>query len=274
MGGRRPGRRTIKQRLITAAVALPLLILLLALAPAVLFVMFLALVVLLAQWEFNRMGLADQDPLARWFSALAGAILIPVVYVGQGPAVFVFLSLVFLLLATFYLFLPRTLSTLPQRLGWICLGLIYVALLLAHLVPLRLLDDGRQWIFLVLVVIMCCDTCAYVIGSRFGKTKLYPRISPNKSVEGALGGLGGSVIGAVLAKIIFFSALSLPVAVAIGLVLGVVGQVGDLFESMLKRACGVKDSGTLIPGHGGLLDRLDSLLFAFPVVYYIAYFIV
>lgn len=265
---------TIKQRLITAAIALPLLILLLAFAPALLFVVFLALVVFLAQLEFNRMGLADQDPLARWFSAFAGAVLILVVYVGQGPAVVVFLALVFLLLASLYLFFPQSLSSLPQRLGWLCLGLIYIAVLLAHLVPLRLLDDGRQWIFLVLVAVMCCDTSAYVVGSRFGKTKLYPRISPNKSVEGAVGGVGGAVIGALAAKVVFFSVLSVPAAVFIGLVLGVVGQVGDLFESMLKRACAVKDSGTMIPGHGGLLDRLDSLLFAFPLTYYIAYFIV
>lgn len=231
------------------------------------------MIVFLALLEFNRMGLENQDLEAQWFSAVAGALLIPLVYFSQGVWVYIFIAVTFLILATLYLFRPGPLNTVHHRLGWICLGLLYVAVLLAHLVPLRLLDDGRQWIFLTLVIVMCCDTSAYVVGSRIGKHKLYPLVSPNKSVEGAVGGVAGATLGAILSSLIFFPALGFFSAATVGVILGVVAQIGDLFESLLKRACGVKDSGSLIPGHGGVLDRLDSLLFAFPLMYYMACFV-
>lgn len=249
---------------------MPLLVLLLGFASPAIFIVFLTLVVFLALLEFNRMGLKDQQPGIQWFSALAGAGMIPLFYMDQAAWLSAFLSILFLLLALIFLLRPGSLTSVHHRFGWICLGIIYIALLLGHLVPLRMLEDGRQWIFMTLVVVMSCDTCAYVVGSRIGKRKLYPLVSPNKSIEGAIGGVLGAVLGGVIFKLLFFPALGFWPAVAIGLILGVVGQVGDLFESLLKRACEVKDSGHLVPGHGGILDRLDSLLFAFPVVYYIA----
>jgi phosphatidate cytidylyltransferase len=150
------------------------------------------------------------------------------------------------------------------------MGLIYLPLLLGHLVLLRQLPDGRGWVFLVLFAVMACDSLAYFVGSSFGKHKLYPAVSPKKSIEGGLGGLVGSCLGVWLAKVLFLPALSVEHVILVGLLIGVVGQIGDLFESLLKRACGVKDSGGIFPGHGGILDRLDSLLFAFPLAYYLA----
>ncbi|MFO7811646.1 MAG: phosphatidate cytidylyltransferase [Pelovirga sp.] len=254
----------------TAAIALPLLVLLLGLAPPAILTLFVTLIVFLALVEFNRMGMKQEQVFVQWFAAALGAALVPLVFFNQLAWLALFLTVVFLVLALFFLLRPGTLVRVHHHFGWICLGLIYIALLLGHLVPLRMLDDGRQWIFLTLVVVMCCDTCAYVVGSRIGKRKLYPLISPNKSVEGAVGGIVGAVVGALLSKFVFFPAIGIWPVVAVGLLLGVVGQIGDLFESMLKRACEVKDSGNLIPGHGGMLDRLDSLLFAFPLVYYVA----
>ena len=116
---------------------------------------------------------------------------------------------------------------------------------------------------------MIGDSAAYFVGSAIGKVKLYPAISPNKTVEGALGGLGGSLLAAVMFSSLFLPELSYSSIILVALIIGVFSQVGDLFESMLKRSCGVKDSGTMIPGHGGMLDRLDSLLFAFPSAYYL-----
>ncbi|MFO7766379.1 MAG: phosphatidate cytidylyltransferase [Pelovirga sp.] len=265
-----PWRLTIKQRLITAAIALPLLILLLAFASPAVFTLFVTLIVFAALFEFNRMGMGQEQSELQWTAALAGTIIVPLFFWDQLAWLFLYLSVVFLLLAFLFLLRPGCLTRAHHHLGWLVLGMIYVALLMGHLVLLRMVDDGRQWIFLTLVVIMCCDTCAYVIGSRFGKRKLYPLISPNKSIEGAIGGIGGAVLGALLAKMLFFGTIGLWPAVFIGIALGIVGQVGDLFESMLKRACAVKDSGNMVPGHGGILDRLDSLLFAFPLVFYIA----
>jgi phosphatidate cytidylyltransferase len=129
-------------------------------------------------------------------------------------------------------------------------------------------EDGADLLLLVLVCVICTDVAAYYVGSNFGKHRMAPRLSPKKSWEGAAGGLLASVGVAVLANFWFFQRLPLGHAIAIGLILGVVAILGDLSESLVKRAAGVKDSSSLIPGHGGLLDRVDSLLFAGPVLYY------
>ena len=144
-----------------------------------------------------------------------------------------------------------------------------------HLILLRNLSNsvgksvGSQLIFYLLVIIWCEDTAAYLVGKRFGRHKLSPRISPGKTVEGALAGLcfgtlGGLGIQALLLK----DTLSLTHTIILGILLGIVSQMSDLSESVIKRSAHVKDSGNLIPGHGGLLDRCDSLIFSAPTLYY------
>lgn len=262
--------RIIKQRILTAAVALPLLILLIAFANPLIFSLFLAVVLFLALLEFNRMGLADGHLVEQRFAAVAGTLCVPLVHFQQTALLLPFFAVTVLILGIMFLFRLPEISKVQQRLGWICLGLFYLPFLLSHLALLRPLPDGRAWIFLTLLAVMLCDTFAYFVGSTLGKRKLYPAVSPNKSIEGGLGGLVGSVFAVSLAGFTFLPQIGIVDGVFIGLLLGVVGQIGDLFESLLKRACGVKDSGTIIPGHGGMLDRLDSLLFAFPVIYLIA----
>lgn len=178
----------------------------------------------------------------------------------------------FLLCAFLFLFRFQSMETVASRMGLSCLAFSYVPLLLGHLVWLRNLDAGVHWIILTLVVVMCGDSAAYFTGSAWGRRRLYPAVSPNKSLEGALGGLVGSLIGACVYKGFFLPDVSFGFVIALALLLGVLGQVGDLFESLLKRSFKVKDSGTLIPGHGGILDRLDSLLFAFAPAYYFIFF--
>lgn len=216
------------------------------------------------------MGLGAEHRLEQWLAAIIGAAVIPILFFGKVALLFPLFTGAILIFALLFLFRLPVITEVHHRLGWIILGLVYLPLLLGHLIPLRLLADGRQWIFLTLIVIMSCDTFAYFVGSKIGKRKLYPAVSPNKSVEGGIGGLVGSVFAVMMVKFTFLPVLGVLDAVLIGLLLGVMGQLGDLFESLLKRACQVKDSGSMIPGHGGILDRLDSLLFAFPVVYYIA----
>lgn len=149
------------------------------------------------------------------------------------------------------------------------LALIYPSWLLAH-IPLMLVSSGsRRALLFGLIIIWTCDSAAYFVGSSIGKNKLIESISPNKTVEGALAGM----ISAPLVGIVFSASGIVDwtpwFAVIIGTVTAFLGQVGDLAESLLKRDAGVKDSGTLIPGHGGVLDRIDALLFAIPVFYYI-----
>jgi phosphatidate cytidylyltransferase len=261
---------TIKQRIVTAIIALPLLILLLGYANPEIFSIFVAVILFLSLIEFNRMGLGTEYRFEQWLAAAVGAAIIPLLLYDKSTLLFPLLTATILVFSLLFLFRLSVITEVHYRLGWIILGLVYLPFLLGHLIPLRLLTDGRQWIFLTLITVMSCDTCAYFIGSKIGKRKLYPAVSPNKSVEGAIGGLVGSVLGVLLVKLSFLPVIGFFDAVLIGLLLGVVGQLGDLFESLLKRACQVKDSGSMIPGHGGILDRLDSLLFAFPIIYYIA----
>jgi phosphatidate cytidylyltransferase len=167
-------------------------------------------------------------------------------------------------------------------------GAAYVGWTLAHFVLLRDLayplvgglfsllrfDAGAAWVLIVFAITMASDTSAYFVGKQFGRHRLAPYVSPNKSVEGALGAVVAAMIAGALAVIM----LGLPIGAGGGMLLGLIGsiagQIGDLAESLIKRQVGVKDSGNLIPGHGGLLDRIDSLLFTAPVVYYLAVLLV
>jgi phosphatidate cytidylyltransferase len=124
-----------------------------------------------------------------------------------------------------------------------------------------------RWILLLLCIVFSGDTAALYVGTLIGRHKLAPAISPGKTVEGAVGGLAVGLLVGLLAKHLLLPALPWGTAVGFCLLVGVAGQVGDLFESALKRSSDVKDSGSILPGHGGVLDRIDALLFAAPVAY-------
>ncbi len=161
-------------------------------------------------------------------------------------------------------------------------GALYVAWLLAHFVFLRGLaqplgpaplaglfhDAGAAWIVLALAIVFVCDSGAYFVGRTFGRHRMAPVVSPKKSWEGAAGGLVAAVLAALACRWLLGLPLGWAWTVVLGVVGSTVGQIGDLAESLIKRQVGVKDSGTLIPGHGGVLDRVDSLLFTVPVLYY------
>ncbi|HKQ98061.1 MAG TPA: phosphatidate cytidylyltransferase [Candidatus Polarisedimenticolia bacterium] len=151
----------------------------------------------------------------------------------------------------------------------------FVGVFFGYLLALRLLTDspmgdenGSDLVFLLFFIVWAGDTAAYVVGRFLGRRPLAPKVSPKKTVEGAIGGIAGSLLAAVVARAWFMHRLRPADVLILGLVLGLVGMVGDLVESMLKRGAGVKDSARLVPGHGGLLDRVDSLLYAAPVLYY------
>lgn len=150
----------------------------------------------------------------------------------------------------------------------VCLsGLLYIPALMSML-PLLKRAGQAEWLAVVLCMAFFSDTVAYLFGRAFGKHKLYPEVSPGKSVEGGFGGLVGSCLATVGVGT-FWALPTLPWAHAVGLgvLASICGQTGDLVESMLKRSFGVKDSGKLLPGHGGMLDRVDALLFVAPVAY-------
>ena len=149
------------------------------------------------------------------------------------------------------------------------MGIIFIGFLGSHLVMIRGLADGAGWLIILTAITAGYDTGAYWVGSRWGKRKLCPSISPNKTVEGAAGGIGGAVTAALVMLFFLDVQASVVMVVLLAVFLSMAGMVGDLLESIIKRGTGTKDSGTLLGGHGGILDRIDSLLLAAPFLYYI-----
>ena len=176
---------------------------------------------------------------------------------------FIALLLLFLLLMQFR---RRQNSGVIVDISTTLFGILYVSWFLSFLIKIRFMPNGAGLLASVLLMTKLGDVGAYLIGSRFGKSPLMPRISPKKTVEGAIGGLIFSLLGALASRLFLgFSYLHL---VIMGIALSALGQLGDLSESLIKRDCGVKDSGKIFPGMGGVLDELDSLLFTAPVFYF------
>lgn len=240
-------------------------------AGSVPFTCFVTVLSFVGLMEFYRMAIPGRGS-GRLVASLMGAAAITLPAAGLLPAQLA-LSIPILLFGLSSLLGIGDIKGVAEKTALYLMGVLYIPLLLNHLVLLREMPHGIQWVFLLLVIVMSGDTAAFYVGSAIGKRKLHPLVSPNKSVEGSLGGLAGSVAGTFLAKATFFPGLSAVDCMVLALFVGLMGQLGDLFESLLKRSFGVKDSGTIFPGHGGMLDRLDSILFAAPALYiYAEYF--
>lgn len=170
-------------------------------------------------------------------------------------------------------------GTRLQSWVWTLTGILYMGWMLGHYVALRQLDHGRELVILAVLTTFACDTSAFFVGRAWGQHHMAPTISPHKTWEGAIGGFVSAVAAALaLRSLLSLGDWSLPLnyveAIAVGCLIGVVAQLGDLLESLLKRRAGVKDSGSLIPGHGGVLDRIDSLVFTGVIVYYFVLWVV
>ena len=171
-----------------------------------------------------------------------------------------------------YHLIAGPLADAPSRSANLVSGFLYGSLGLMALSALRLRPNGVEWVVCALSVTWLNDTSAYFVGRLLGRRKLYAAVSPNKTWEGFLGGLAGSIAALWIVAPTLFPALTAVDCWVLGVLGGILGPIGDLCESMLKRAYGVKDSGSLIPGHGGLLDRIDALLFNAPLVFFYAQF--
>jgi phosphatidate cytidylyltransferase len=268
------------RRWLTALVALPIILLALLKGGHFFFVFIMLIVNGLAQWEFLGIFQPEGDRLRRVKAIMLGALLLLsfcTAYRGvnlcnpSGP-LFVLVAVLF----TFFLFYLASYGHIPnpsQELMVNVLGFVYLPLLLGHFVWLRYLPLGEWWILWLLAVIFAGDTAAFYCGRTWGKKKLYPEVSPGKTWAGAWGGLAACLVVGILAGRWLLPHLGVLVLGLLSLLLALVGLAGDLFESMLKRQAQVKDASQLLPGHGGMLDRLDSLLFAAPAVVYVRLFL-
>lgn len=154
------------------------------------------------------------------------------------------------------------------------LGFLYCGIFPGLAVRTLFFEGGMTWLFSLLVIVFSSDTCAYLTGRALGRRKLLEAVSPKKTIEGSIGGLLGAGIAGIVLGTLFFPDTPILLMAALGLVTGGFSQVGDLFESLIKRVADVKDSGSIMPGHGGFLDRLDGVLFAAPVFYILTRFLI
>jgi phosphatidate cytidylyltransferase len=276
---------SLAQRLLSAALLLPLLIILVwwsvwSVAATVILATLAGLIELYGAF---RQGGYQPRTLVGIGSALAITLAIGLQPMIGADLLLPIITLVIVVSLVVELAYPQQSGSLPSW-GLTLAGAFYIAWLLSHFILLRSLSmpalhesiftplgmqPGVAWIYYVCAITWLQDTSAYFVGRQFGRHKLAPILSPKKTWEGAAGGM----IGAILTGIVCVWLLGLPITLfqgaLLGVVGGVVGPLGDLSESLIKRQVGLKDAGTLIPGHGGILDRADSLLFTVPILYYL-----
>lgn len=256
------------KRWLTALVLLPLLALLIGKGGRICFALVVGLVAAVGLLEYYALVLSRETMAIKAAGLAFGLALTASFYLGGLRATPAMLVLAFLGLAMICLTRFDTQTSGPEMLYKQVTGLIYIPFLLGHLILIRGWDQGMTWTFLLMAVIIAGDTAAYYVGRALGRHKLAPSISPGKTVEGAVGGLAANLLTGALFKKYCFPEFSWGYWIALIMIMGGLGQTGDLVESILKRSVGLKDSGMIFPGHGGLLDRIDALLFAAPGLYY------
>lgn len=256
------------RRVYSALVFFPLFYVLVRHLPPAAFSLFVAIGILLAQYEYYRLHFRgpSSPPMGL---GLALGLLVAAGFAVPGlltePATITFIVMAVLVS---HVLAGRELTAGLLDTAVIAFGVFYVAWLLGHLILIRHMADGSFLIFFLFLVTWANDTAAYYVGTYLGRHPMAPRISPKKTWEGAVGGLVGSVAAAFACRAWFLGSLGVADAAVLGLLIGIAAPLGDLGESVLKRSAGVKDSGGIIPGHGGVLDRVDSLIFTAPVLYY------
>lgn len=233
------------------------------------------LLAMLGLWEFLRMTLGSNEAYAKAFAHVAGAVVC-ISTLGWRFSVplatlWPICTVGFLLAA---LLRPEPIDASIRRTAFMFLGVGYCAGLIPYLSLLRNLPDGLGLAFGALFCTWASDTGAYFAGKALGKHKLYPKVSPAKTIEGLVGGLVAAILVAIATRAAFHVSITLLDAVAIGSIAALFGTAGDLCESLLKRSVGAKDSSQLIPGHGGVLDRFDAVMFVAPAIYlYVSLFV-
>lgn len=259
------------KRWLTAAVLIPPLIMLILKGSPAMFAVALMAISALALWEYLRIVCHDHAPAVPAFfyvwAHICGALTIWAVYRNSLVLLMALLSLALIGSGLFSILRFKTDGEAPFIMVKQLFGLIYIPLMLSFIVLIHSSAQGPIWVIFLLWVVAWGDTGALYAGTFFGRHKLCPAVSPKKTIEGAIGGLAANLAFGWLFKLLFLTDLSGLSCTLFVLGVGAVGQIGDLFESQFKRASGVKDSGTLLPGHGGILDRIDALLFAAPVAY-------
>ena len=254
-------------REITAAIGAPFVIWLIGWSHEYVFDAVIAAVAILALLEFVNLGRHKGYDIPLVLCVII-VVIIMAAFILEHLSVELGVFAALLLIPASYVFSRKPLEDSLPSSAVAVLATTYVGMLTGSLIRLRNdFPEGWKLVFFLLLVVWLGDSGAYYFGKSFGKHKLSPRISPKKTVEGLIGGIVTSVVAAIVIHFTFFKSFPLVHAILAGVLLSFAGVVGDLAESMWKRSADVKDSGTLLPGHGGFLDRFDSILFTAPILY-------
>lgn len=269
--------RPVLMRWITGLSLAPILILMILLGGWY-FTIFIAIIGVLALSEYFRITFISEGKnisIVLFVFALGISLgIIGAIHFGRWNLALALLSLNLICCASFSVFQFKIDTNILVNIARQIQGMTYIPLSLACIVGLRNGDHGIFWIFFLLIIIFSGDIGAFYVGINFGKHKLCPSISPGKTIEGAIGGIVSNLIMGSILKILFLPTASWSISILFFITIGVIGQIGDLFESELKRSSNIKDSGWILPGHGGILDRIDAVLFAAPVTYIFKEFLI
>ena len=260
-------------RVLSAVVFLPILIVTLWQGSPIYFAALVGVAIALGLIEYYQLAERAGARGGRVQGILAAAALLSAFYCQQHQWIVAVLAALVVVELSVQLFTHTDLRATIVAAAATVFGVIYVAVLGGYLIALRVVTDDAahlpaKLLSLFFLIVFAGDTGAYYTGRTLGRHKLAPRISPGKTIEGLIGGLTANVVAALIAHYTFFPELKLAHAVPLALVMGGLGVIGDLCESMLKRGAQTKDAAQIIPGHGGLLDRLDSIVFNAPLLYY------
>lgn len=261
------------QRWVTGLVLAAVLLCVIILGSLELLTAVIVLVIIGGVWEYNSI-VFGAGFLKEKIESIIFAIFIPLALF-LGDYQMLLAVLVFMVVTVFIVFLWRVNEQTFDVLSVakVIFGMVYIPLLTSHFILLRKLESGVYWIILVLVIAIIGDTVALYVGKTFGKRKLIPLVSPGKTVEGTVGLILGATGAACIFGYLFMPSVPIFHFLILGFIGSIIGQLGDLCESAIKRNYGRKDASSLLPGHGGLLDRLDSLVFVAPFVYYYRMFV-
>jgi len=267
------------KRWLTAIILGPLVLWVLIKGSTLIMAVMVAAVAIAAVREYLRIIFQhDETPVSHTLKIISYTISMALVIgacLGSWQVLFLVLALNLLILSFFVLARFPSDSNVFDTISRQILGIVYIPVSLSLLVFLKEMAQGELWIIWLLVVIFANDTGAFYTGTFFGKHKLAPNISPNKTIEGSLGGIFFSMTAGFIYSLIFFDGFSMALlTIPCAFLMAVAGQMGDLFESAMKRASKIKDSGSILPGHGGMLDRIDGLLLAIPVLYVYLVFVI
>ena len=259
-------------RVATVLPLIPIILWMMFAGPLWVWQTFILAAVALGGYELMAMKVPSSRGLRTWGSVSSVLFAYTIIFLETASAVYGVVLIIILGAMAWSLLQEDPLHNASVRIGWLLGTPVYVGGTLAAVALVREFEPTGAWVLLTMVLAWGSDTSAYFVGRKFGKTKLAPRISPKKTLEGSAGGLMASVVGAVIMSF-FLPGLGPIDAVALGILAGAAGQAGDLMMSVLKRSSGVKDSGGILPGHGGILDRVDALAFTAPATWAFGHFI-